>query len=678
MKSKLSIFVVVCIMLLTGCGTATTIQPTATLALPTATLPPTLTPTPEPTFTPTATPTPRLPVSSGTQIPVPELAISADNLDQVLELARWGKGVITDAEYSLDGKLIGVATTLGISVYQADTLDEQIYFETNASVNSLVFSPDGETIATGLNDNTAKLWKASDGTLLQSLAGHHEEVTSKKAGKEEVTSVSFTPDGSLLAGGSTDGTVSIWQVSDGSLVNTLKNHTREITSVFFSSDGQVLFSASQDGNVRMINVSDGKSNQTFAGQFIVDATISTDGKTLVTYDSSLYKLTLWDVQSGKKSNTIDGVGAYITRIALSPDGQFVSAAFEDHSAKIWSTASGAIQNTFEDLQPKDGWYYLENFAVAFSPDGQSLLMAGTNTIGLWDVKKGTLLKSAKPKSEGVYDLAFSRDGQTLASVEGPNINLWQFPDGSLHLSEDLLQSNGNVEFSPDGATLLTSMFDNTARLWPLSDQGVKKSFQTKKKDYIGAVAFSPDGQTLALETRYLGTVELLQASDGSLIRSMQIGTFYGGVGSVSFSYDGKYLAAALNDQIRLFQVEDGKALKTFKGGLDFAFSPDGTLLAGGAKDKIINIWVIPKGDVLVTIKDRPDEVWAVTFSPDGKFLVAGYADGTIEVFLGSDGTLLKSWKGHSRTVSDLTFTSDGKFLISSSFDGTIRIWGIKP
>ena len=683
MKKQISTLVVVSAILLTACGAGLSAQPTATLALPTATLPPTLTSTPEPTFTPTVTPTPRLPVSLGTQMPAPGIAISAENLDQMVELARWGKGVITDAAYSPDGKLIAIATTLGVSVYQADTLEEKIYFETNASVNSLAFSPDGETIATGLNDNTMTTWNALDGTLLKSFESPKEETI--KAEKEEVTSVVFSPDGNLLAAGSSNGTVSLWQVSDASLVNTLKNHKLRVSSVFFSPDGQALFSASWDGKVNMVNLADGTFIRRFTGQSIIDAAISSDGKVLSAYDENAYNLIVWDVETGKKLQTIEGPVQYSfgsSDMALSPDGQLIAVGVHDHSAKIWSATSGAAQNTFEDLKPKEGWYYLEYFTVNFSPDNQSLLMAGSNILGIWDIKKGTLLKSTKIKSEEIHDITFSPDGQILASVEGPNINLWQFPDGSLRPSQEVMQSNRNIDFSPDGATLLASMFDNTARLWPLSEEGAKKSFQTDKQDNISAVAFSPDGHTLAIETLIRGTVELHQASDGSLIRSLPIGTTYGltnGFGSVVFSSDGKYLAAALNNRARLFQVSDGKDLKSFKGDLrGIAFSPDTTLLAGGALDKTITVWKIPGGEPLFTLKDRPDAIWSVTFSPNGEFLVAGYVDGTIEVFLASDGTLLKSWKGHSQTVSDLIFTSDGKLLISSSHDGTIRMWGLKP
>jgi len=621
-------------------------------------------------------------VAPETQIPVPNQSISADNLDQVVELARWGKGVITDAIYSPDGKSIAVGTTLGVSIYKADTLEEVFYFETGASVNSLAFSPDGETIATGLKDNTVKLWKASDGSLVRSIDGHHEENPKKDAEKPEITSVAFSPDGNLLAGGSKDGLVSLWQVSDGGLVNTSKGHTKNISSVFFSADGQAVFSASWDGKVRMENVATGEIIRVFSGQYVLDAAISADGKTIATYDHRVYispgNLIFWDVESGKKLKTIASPSDYvITSIVLSSDGQYIAASLENHTVKIWSVASGILQNTFEDLQPKDGWYYLENFFLSFSPDGQSLSAAGVDTVGIWDFKKGTLLTSSKIKNQSYDHIALSPNGKSLAAVDGPNVDLIQIGDGSLIPTKDVIQSNGKVAFSPDGSTLLVSMFDNTARLWPISDQGIKKSFETDKKGYIRAVAYSPDGKMVALEETYTGKVELRQVSDGSLVKSMQIGTSYG-VGSLAFSPDGNYLAGALGDQIRLFKTEDGKPVKLFNAGIGMAFSPDGTMIAGGGEKKTITIWKVPTGDVVLALKDRPDIIHALEFSPDGKYLVAGYEDGTIEVFLVSDGTLLKSWKAHSDLISDLLFTADGKYLISASYDGTIRMWGLKP
>jgi WD40 repeat protein len=688
MQRSLTVFVIVVgLFLQSSCGVAAeaTLNPSQQ---PTPTSLPTYTQIPLPTFTPTVTPTPRLPVLSGTSMPPSSSPISTGNIDQIVELARWGKGVITDTAYSPDGTLLAIGSTLGISIYQVDTLDEKLYFETDARVNSVIFSPDGKTLVTGLDDNKVKIWSADDGTLLNTLQGHIDENAKEDAEEPEITSVALSTDGNLLAAGSTDGTISLWQVSDNSLVNTLDNHNLAVSSVFFSPDGRAFFSASRDGTVRMMNISDGSLIQGFGAQSIVDATVSADGKTLAALNEAdnffqtKRDIVLWDVESGKKLRSIqegeEYSSNYISSIALSPDGQFVAGAWQNHTAKIWSIATGTPQNTFEDLKPKDGWYYLVAFTVTFSNDGKSLLLAGSNIFGIWDINKGTLLNSATTKSERVYDIALSPDGTMLGSVEGPNINLIRVANGGLQPYKEIIQSNNNIAFSPDGMTLITSMFDDTARLWPLSDEGMRRTVEMEKKAEVTGIAVSPEGTIIALGSTYpAGKVELRQISDGALLQILTLDSTFGPIWLV-FSPDGKYLAASIYRHIAIFQVSDGKRIGSFKGYGSLAFSPDSTLLAGIPDEKTVNIWKVPGNETLSTFKELPAEVDSMAFSPDGSLLFMGMEDGMINVILMSDGTTLKSWKSHSEGVSDLLFSSDANMLFSSSFDGTIRAWGLKP
>jgi WD40 repeat protein len=616
-------------------------------------------------------------------MPSASATISADNLDQVVELARWGKGGITDIKYSADGKTVAVGSSLGISIRNADSFDEILNIETGGIyVYSAALSTDGKYVAAGLDDKTAKIWNATDGSLLQTLEGH----------TDVVYSVAFSPDGTLIATGSEDKTANIWNVSDGSLVKTIKGHNLGVNVVTISPDGEFLFTGSHDGTVRKTQISDGTMVRAFGAHWIQDMKLSADGTILAIYDRTLTysgygEIVLWQVDNGKKLLTVKGgqlLGNDVRTIALSPDGKYIAASWRDYTVKIWNVSNGEVKSTLEDLRPED--YYYNFFTVAFSPDSQTVALAGRNVIGTWSVSSGALLKSAKPNSEAVRGIALSPDEKILASTEGTNVYLRQLPDGNPVPSQEEITGTGDVAFSPDGNSLAVGLWEQNAKIWPVTDQGIRQAFETEAKQYaVRGVAFSPDGQLLALGIS--PWIELRQTSDGSLVRAMNTGDApYWTLTDLSFSKDGSMIASSIAGTLKVYRVSDGKLLKTYsKSGNSLAFSPDNTLLAGGTDKGVIGIWKVPEASAILTLEDKPADkeeepagVSNLVFSPDGTLLFAGYTDGAIRVWKVSDGTLLKNWKAHSDAISDMIITSDGSLLISSSFDGTIRFWGLKP
>ena len=142
-------------------------------------------------------------------------------------IARFGKGPVNDVQYSPDGTRLAVASPIGIWLYDTTTHREMGLF--TGQIYSVAFSPDGQTLASGSDGMTVRLWDVVTGEHKHTLKGH-------TAG---VTSVAFSPDGEMLASGSNDMTVRLWDAVTGEPKRT-RTYRKRINSVAFSPDGQTL------------------------------------------------------------------------------------------------------------------------------------------------------------------------------------------------------------------------------------------------------------------------------------------------------------------------------------------------------------------------------------------------------------------------------------------------------
>jgi hypothetical protein len=152
--------------------------------------------------------------------------------------------------------------------------------------------------------------------------------------------------------------------------------------------------------------------------------------------------------------------------------------------------------------------------------------------------------------------------------------------------------------------------------------------------WVGSVAFSPNGKFLA-SGGWDETVKLWSVSDGSLVRTLKEHTY--SVSSVAFSPDGELLASGSSDKtIKLWGVSDGRLVHTLEGHTDWvwsvAFSPDGEFLASGSSDKTIKLWRVSDGSLVRTLEGHTDSVRSVAFSPDGELLASGSDDNTIRLW----------------------------------------------
>ena len=550
-----------------------------------------------------------------------------------------------------------------------------VFTDIFGAIFSVTYSPNGKMLAVGTVDGQIRLWRTTDNQPLLTLAGH----------TKWLFSVAFSPDGRILASGGFDQTVRLWDVHTGQCLRTLSGHTNSVQSVTFSPDGQTLASGSADGTVRLWDVGNtkaldtGQSLKTLVGHTgqVRSVAFSPDGQTLAT-GSEDHTVRLWDSHSGQYLKTLTGHTNWVRVVAFSPDGQALASGSEDKMVRLWDVHTGQCLRTLSG-------HAKGLFSVAFSPDGQILASGGTDqTVRLWDVHTGQCLRTLSGHTDIVWSLIFDPGGQVLASG-GPDrtVRLWDVNAGQgLRTLAGHTSQVRAVAFSPDGQALASGSDDQMVRSWDVQTGQHLKTL-AGHTNWLWSVTFSPDGQILA-SCGADHTVRLWDIRTGQCLKTL---AHTNQVHSVCFDFDGQTLASGSADcKVRLWNTHTGQCLRTLAGHThgvrSVAFSPDSQTLVSGSDDHTLCLWDIHTGQCLKTLSSHTAGVNSVAFSPDGQLLTSGSDDETIRLWMVSTGQCLKTLTGHISPIQSVAFSPDtqkgvgSQTLASGSVDQTIGLWDV--
>ena len=285
-----------------------------------------------------------------------------------------------------------------------------------------------------------------------------------------VDSVAFSPGGTTLATGNTDGTVQLWDVATRRQTNTLTGPTGPVNAVAFSPDGTTLATGNADGTIRLWDVATRRQIATLAGPTgaVNSVAFSPDGTTLATGNAD-GTIRLWDVATHRQiGHPLYGTTGPVNSVAFSPDRVTLASSSADGSVWFWDATSvpctGGPGPLTSNTSPAT--------SVAFSPDGTTLATGNDDgTVRLWDVTTHRQITALTGPAGPVTSVTFSPDGTTLASASPDHtVRLWDLATRR-PIGAPLTGHTGrvtSVAFSPDGTTLASGSADHTVRLWNIA------------------------------------------------------------------------------------------------------------------------------------------------------------------------------------------------------------------
>jgi WD40 repeat protein len=412
---------------------------------------------------------------------------------------RGDAGLVRTVAFSADGRFLATGNSDGPArLWRADTGERVAGFQPARGVPCVAFSPDSRLLALG---TAGEPGKAASGSAVRVYDLATLAPRSAWPGRTlQITGLAFAPDGRTLAAAAADSTVDLLDVSGTAEQATLTGHADRVEAVAFSPDGHALASAARDGSARLWDLATRRSVPLPHPCWVNAVAFAPEGQRLATGDNQ-GRLRLWD-REGRESHSWSAHDRAITALAFSPARPILATASDDGTVRLW------------DLVARQERACLAHggavFALAFAPDG-SLLATGSTVPGegddpprgavrLWDAATGQEKEEMGWTHAGlVFAVAFSPDGRSLVSAGADGVaRLRDLASGAELVLHGMGEMYG-VAFSPDGKVLASAAEGGDNRgaihLWdPVT--GDERATLRGHAGPIRCLAFSPSGRLL--------------------------------------------------------------------------------------------------------------------------------------------------------------------------------------
>lgn len=523
----------------------------------------------------------------------------------------------------------------------------------SAAVKVVAVSPNGEILATGSRDKSVKLWDYQSGLEIRSLIGHDHTVNG----------LSFSPNGLYLASSSADGTARVWDVLTGKEVFISNKSSEYITSVSFSPDSKLI---------------------AFGG-----------------YSDSAY---IYSFPTGKLVKQLpidsDKGSGYGISLSFSGDGKWLAVGEDNKTASLYRTSDWKLAYTFK---PAEGWCGGCGTYIEFSPNNKSLFKISHNDkLSEYDLTTGNLVKTYGENVNELRGITITADGQHLLCASDSMLYNWSTSSNTVSSYKiDLWETINDITLSKNEKEVIVASSNFTSWTMDISTGNKIKTYQgTLQEQDKGGIDYNADDYWQSNIARYLRLKnELLLTKDDKNFLTGKTGVnaiqwnistgapnkLYEGhtkaVISMDQSEDGTILATADGaGEVLLWNTKTGALIKRIKPHrepiFDVSLSRDGKSVATTSWDATIEVYDVETGLSNSSMNLGSNSCYSISFTPNGLYLLCGRLDKSFELREPDSKKVVLTFIGHTDVVSSIAFGVNPNNALTASWDGTARIWDV--
>jgi WD40 repeat protein len=433
-------------------------------------------------------------------------------------------------------------------------------------------------LATGSIDNTAKIWDSVSRELLHILKGY----------QEDVSALSWSPDGSQIAVASLDSSVDLWDAISGEKLSTFVGLSDQVRDVAWSPAGDYIATDSLDGTIRIWDAVSGKQLYDVFQNNLEEGLLSNsidwspggDRVLIMGVDHNQ----IWDLT--ELPPILSGHSSGLNKAQWSPDGMLIATGSLDGTTRIWDAANGDLVANLEHLEAVND--------ITWSPDSSIIALASQDgSIGVWEIATDSFEEIPNPDGFVFNYLAWSPDGSRFVATSETDLVgvIWDVNTGvsTLLHQGDLLCALTTPSWSPEGDRIITGC---------------------ERRDVRDTPAVIWDVET-GEELGRLGG-----ESGNSLV--------------VRWSPDGSSIAVGYSDiEIRIWDAGTGLTTVKYSGHadpiVDLDWSPNSQRIASADYGGNIRVWDAQTGEVVLSDKQN-QTITSISWSPAGDYLIASSYD----------------------------------------------------